>query len=500
RAALADTSSGGVCARVRLLLAQDIAISRNAFAGILEIDNGDATRPVTAVKLVLDIRDDQGLPANDRFGITGPTVANISDFSGTGTIAPSTTASGRYLFVPTRDAAADGPRVYAFGGTLSYTVGADTVTIPLLPQRLTVYPDPFLRLAYFLQRDVLGDDPFTDAVEPSVPFVLGLRVQNLGKGAARDFRIAAAQPKIIENLKGLQIDFKLAGTRVGGLDATPSFAVNLGDIDPGKSRVAEFLMTSSLQGKFVEFNADFRHVDDLGSPRTSLIDGVEIHELTHVVRADVPADAAPDFLANDVPDPDNLPDTLYLSDGSVVPVQLGTGATADRAVSTGAFVVRLSASMPPGWSYVRLSDPGAGYRLVRAVRSDGKIVPVGDNVWTTDRSFPAGQSGARYEHLLHLLDRDGTGRYTLTYAPDTSEPPALVSVGANVPSNGPHAVDAVELVFSEPMDPATFAAGAFRLERDGAAVALPAGTTYISVDPTTFRVAGLAPATGGDAV
>ena len=32
-------------------------------------------------------------------------------------------------------------------------------------------------------------------------------------------------------------------------------------------------------------------------------------------------DGLPDFLVNEVPDPDNTPDTLYLSDGSVAPLQ-----------------------------------------------------------------------------------------------------------------------------------------------------------------------------------
>jgi hypothetical protein len=481
-----------------LRLEQEIAISRNAFAGTLEIDNSDPTTPVTEVKLELDLRDDENQPANERFGIRGPDVTNISDFSGNGTVAPASSASGRYQFVPTRDAAKDGPRVYSFGGTLSYKISGTQVTIPLLAQRLTVYPDPFLRLAYFLQRDVLGDDPFTDAIEASEPFVLGLRVQNLGKGAAKNFRVAAAQPKIIENEKGLLIDFKLIGTRLGGEAATPSFNVNLGDIAPGKAQVAEFLMTSSLQGKFIEFNADFQHVDDLGSPRTSLIDGVEIHELTHVVRAEPPADGVPDFLANDVPDPDNLPDTLYLSDGTAAPVQLASRAVTDRAVTPGAFSVQLTADMPSGWCYLRMPDPGAAYRLVRVTRSDGKVLRLVDNVWTTDRSFPAALAGARYEHLLHLLDFNGTGRYTLLYAPANAPTPTLVSIGSNVVPNVNQAVDAVELVFDQPMDTDSFVPDAFRLEVEGTQVPLPAGFQPVVVNPTTIRLTGLASVTAAD--
>ena len=83
------------------------------------------------------------------------------------------------------------------------------------------------------------------------------------------------------------------------------------------AQVARWLLTSSLQGKFIEYTANFQHANDLGGEQTSLIDSVEIHELIHVVQSDRPgADASPDFLVNDLPDPDNLPDTLYLSDGT----------------------------------------------------------------------------------------------------------------------------------------------------------------------------------------
>ena len=131
------------------------------------------------------------------------------------------------------------------------------MTVPLFPAVITVLPQAELKLNYFLQRDVIGDDPFTPQVEPSEPFALGLIVSNVGEGVAQNVSITSSQPKIIENEKGLLIDFKMIGTTVGTNSVTPSLTVNLGNIGPGTSQTATFLMTSSLQGKFVDYSATF---------------------------------------------------------------------------------------------------------------------------------------------------------------------------------------------------------------------------------------------------
>jgi hypothetical protein len=69
------------------------------------------------------------------------------------------------------------------------------------------------------------------------------------------------------------------------------------------------LFRSSLQGLFTDYTATFEHLDGLGDKRFSLIDRVEIHEMNHLVQADRTfADGRPDFLVNDVPDFDDLPD------------------------------------------------------------------------------------------------------------------------------------------------------------------------------------------------
>jgi hypothetical protein len=92
-------------------------------------------------------------------------------------------------------------------------------------------------------------------------------VENRGKGTARNMRITSAQPRIVENEKGLLVDFKIIATEVAGHNLTPLLTVNLGDILPGESVVGRWLMTSTLHGLFTDYKATFEHVDGLGNPR-----------------------------------------------------------------------------------------------------------------------------------------------------------------------------------------------------------------------------------------
>ena len=56
---------------------------------------------------------------------------------------------------------------------------------------------------------VFSDDPFTANQETREPFTLALLLLNNGYGTARDMAITSSQPKIIDNEKGLLIDFQI---------------------------------------------------------------------------------------------------------------------------------------------------------------------------------------------------------------------------------------------------------------------------------------------------
>ena len=416
----------GVCARVRIKISQDVAITRTAFRATLEITNDPENVALKNFSVTLDIRDANNNPANSLFGITTPVLTNVDDVNGSGTIGPGVTASSVWTIIPTCDAAPDVDTKYTVGGQISYTEDGSQVTAPLFPATIWVKPDARLVLDYFLVRDVYSDDPFTSEKEPTEPFPLGLILSNKGNGVANNVRITSSQPQIVDNVKGLLIDFKIIGAQVNSDPVSPSLSVDLGDVGPGQTSVAQWMMTSSLQGKFIDYKATFEHVDGLGDPRLSLIDSVTLHELTHAVRVDVPSDDnKPDFLVNDIRDesinPQHLPNKLYNSDGTIADVSVASSPYTDGKPSGSGGQVTLTAVAPTGWTYIEADDPGQDqYKLVRVVRSDGREILVDDNAWTTHRTIRLkGQTPYR-EHKLHILDMDSTGSYTLFYEFDST--------------------------------------------------------------------------------
>jgi hypothetical protein len=420
-----------VCARVTLRIEQEAVMTRDAFRVLLDLSNPLLT-PAQEVHADLILRDPSGALATPLFGIGSPVVSGLIGPSNNLVLLPA--ASGRltWLVVPGPDAASNGPVVYTVSGTLTYRQDGFLVRIPLAPVAITVLPTARLQADYFLQRDVFSDDPFTAELESAEPFSLGVLVNNFGHGTARNLRIASAQPLIVENERGLIIDFDIIGTQVGNAPINPSLTVDFGNVASGETAVGRWLMTASLQGLFTDYKASFEHLDELGNPRLSLVERVALHEMIHLVSDDRPgADALFDFLVNDVPDERDLPDTLFLSHGNAEPVTaLSQGSvTGTLAAGGGSLQLRLT-NAPPGWVYLRLPDPGNGqYRLVRVERTNGVALPT-ENFWLTDRTFIGGGQRPIRENILHLVEHSAVGSYTLVYTRVSDATPPASQVNA----------------------------------------------------------------------
>ena len=175
---------------------------------------------------------------------------SLRDGEGGWVLGSGDSGAAEWLIVPLSEAAPADNRNYDIGGAFSYQSNGENVTVPLLPNRITVAPDPSLIIHYFWEKFVIGDNPFTAEREPSLPFALGVAVHNAGYGTAMNMRITSGQPEIIENEKGLLVTFKIIGTQVGSERVTPSLSVEFGDIGPTETRVARWLLLSSLQGEF----------------------------------------------------------------------------------------------------------------------------------------------------------------------------------------------------------------------------------------------------------
>jgi hypothetical protein len=430
--------SGAVVA-VTLQIDQTSVVSRNAFHATLNLANNSGAQ-ITNVQVTINPVDANGNPAPGAFFIQTPVLNGINAVDGTGSMGLGASAQANWTLIPTTNAAPLGTTQYAIGGTLSYMLNGEPVNIPLFPVPVSVLPDPRLYLDYFLQHDVYSQDPFTDVTETPEPFALGLRVRNLGLGAADGFTITSAQPTIINNANGLLINFQIIASEVGAnTNPVPSLTLDMGDINPGTNVVGIWWMTASLEGDFTNFQATFQHTDALGGQETSLVDGVNIHEMNHVVEITAPSDdGIPDFLCNDTTNVDALPDNVYSSDGNVYPVSSLTGAVASGAVSSVNSTVTVSDAadiIPPGFVYFQLPDPSGGQFPVAGVqRSDGTQLLVGPNVWQTP--CRPHMAPPQPTNLLHIFDCNSTGSYTVTYGLPVTPPAATTLAAGNVtPTN-----------------------------------------------------------------
>lgn len=407
-------AEASLCATVSIQISQKASLERQGFIAEMKLNNGLTTVSITDVGVNLVFSDAQGNPViattdpnnlTAKFFVKPDGLSGINATDGTGTVAPATAASMRWLIIPAPGAGGTTPlgAQYWVGATLTYSMGTQPETVNVTPVAITVTPQPQLELDYFLANEVYADDPFTPTVEAPVPFTLGVRVKNSGFGAAKNMAIHSAQPKIVENQQGLLIGFQLTGSYVDDQSATNSLQVKFGDIAPQQTRMGRWTMETTLSGQFVEFSADYTHADSLGGELTSLINSVNTHLLVHDVRVDLPGrDAIRDFLALD-----GTVLRTYESNGTD---SITTDVSAS-ALLTGLGATRtLSFPATTGLVYARLPDPyqGQGTSL-SAVRSDGKPVPAG-NLWYSKTR----NADLSWSYYINVFDANTPGTYQLT--------------------------------------------------------------------------------------
>ena len=288
---------------------------------------------------------------------------------------PGVLRIARWLIIPTAGAGGTDPlgQTYLVGGSVDFQIAGGQRSLELFPAPIRVRPQPLLQVDYFLPFIVQADDPFTPAVEPPVPFTLGARVFNSGHGNARNLQITSGQPKIVENEQGLLIGFRLQGTSVNGSPTEPSLNATFGTIAPGSCGVVSWEMLTTLSGQFVEFDASYTHAPELGGELTSLIDSTSANLLVHEMLVDLPGrDSVRDFLADTNNDPQFMPDQIYESDCTDLPVNPVIGSTMGAPTFSNPDI-SLTTTLFAGWVFTRVPDPAEGLiPLVSMSRSDGK--------------------------------------------------------------------------------------------------------------------------------
>ncbi|MGO4770449.1 T9SS type A sorting domain-containing protein [Flavobacterium sp. W22_SRS_FK3] len=460
-------SQSSVCATVTVKFSQKITMTREAFEGTLTINNGSDSNTIKDINLDLIIKDEAGEDKTHLFQIN-----KDAFLSGTGLVGPQNSQAGTAIFIPTKDAAPTVAKSYSFGGTLSYTDPntGEKVTTQLYPVTLEVNPSPDLVMHYFMQRDILGDDPLTDKVEPIVPAEMALLIKNEGYGIAKNVQVESVQPEIIENKKGLLIDFEIVGSNFNnGPKQLGLLNVDFGNIEPQKAALGQWWFTSTLLGHFVEYDLKIKHLSSYGNKNLSLIKASYVHELVKSVKAyGTGHDNTNDFLVNDITDLRDTPDAIYFSNGEIEEVSKVAAGTVSNAISPNQLTTVLTMnSSKTGWNYGNIADPGSDkYKLERVVRiNDNLELPI-ENFWQTHVTLRDGAE-PKYENNLHFLDRiSGLERFTLYYTPINTNVPKVESF-EDLPSTTTKAIESVQVNFNKAINPNTFTAQNITLIHQG---------------------------------
>ena len=422
-----EESSKSVCSTITLKLSQTMTMTRQAFRGTLTMINGNEAMSMKDVKLALKVTNvATGEEASSHeFQINAESIDGFTgeiDLASGWTLAGNRTGTATILFIPTKYAAPTEPVEWSFGGTLSYLdpFTGLVVTRDLYPVTLTVKPSPELDLTYFMQRDIYGDDPLTEAAEPMVPAEFSLLINNIGNGDATNVRMMTNQPQIIENEKGLAINFELLSSQLNGGDKTlalgGSVATDFGTIPAHTQSYAQWWLQSSLLGHFTEYDVKATHVTSYGNPDLSLLNDVSIHELIRSIK--VGNGNVTGFVANDIPDTEDTPDIVYFTDGTTADVIVAANAEWQKLSST-EYMLTIMPSKT-GWNYGHVTDPTIGRAKLISIhrQSDDKEINL-RNFWQTDRTLRDGKDWL-YENRLHFVDdfkTEAPVTYLLTFDP-----------------------------------------------------------------------------------
>lgn len=437
--------SPSICSTVTLSFKQRNVMTRQAFRGTLTVNNGHETVAMQDVKLNLEVRDMNGnVATSHEFQIDTESLDGFAgnlDLESGWSLEGGKTGTATILFIPTKSAAPTEPKDYSFGGSFSYKdpYTGLVVTRDLNPVTLTVNPSPNLEMTYFMQRDVFGDDPLTEIVEPMKPSEFALIVNNKGYGDAENMKLTTRQPEIIDNQKGLAIAFELISTQLNGQEKTMSLGGSMtsdfGNIPAQSQAYAQWWLQSSLLGHFIEYDIKATHLTSHNNPDLSLLNTVTIHELIHGFTVDATAEKPMrGFLVNDIKDREDLPDGIYFTDATHADAFIATGANIVKRSDT-EYTLTVNTSST-GWNYVSILDPTNGKQaLTKIVASDGREINI-DNIWQTDRTLRDGKDPL-YENRLHFVGNlSGNSEvFNLTFEPKP-EIELEVESFAGVPEEG----------------------------------------------------------------
>ena len=422
-----ETQSENTCAQVKLEIKQKLVLTRQAFRGTLTIENGSSNAIEDILVDVNATNMETGFMATSREMQIA--IEKIEGFEGekdgAWRLGAGKKGVATILFIPTKYAAPETLTTYSFGGTLSFKDGSTTQNRSLFPVSLQVKPSPELDLTYFMQRDVYGDNPLTpDVVEPVIPAEFSVLIHNKGKGDANNVRMITKKPEIVENEKGLLIDFDIISSSLNGGEKTMALdddiATQFGTIAAGTASYATWDLTASLMGHFTEYDVNVTHVTDYGNPDLSLLDRVTIHELIHSMNATIGDKVYRAWITNDVPDAEDAPDHIYFANGTDEELVTLSEETRMERIDATHYRVTVPTNVPRNWFYTAVANPAGKYAKILSITDETNNRSLdAANFWTTDYTMKDGID-PQLDYRLHIADivsGKGTNTYIVEFEP-----------------------------------------------------------------------------------
>lgn len=422
-----ETQSENTCAQVKLEIKQKLVLTRQAFRGTLTIENGSSNAIEDILVDVNATNMETGFMATSRE--MQISIEKIEGFEGekdgAWRLGAGKKGVATILFIPTKYAAPKNITTYSFGGTLSFKDGSTTQNRSLYPVSLQVKPTPELDLTYFMQRDVYGDNPLTtDVVEPVIPAEFSVLIHNKGYGDANNVRMITKKPEIVENEKGLLIDFDIISSSLNGGEKTMALdddiATQFGTIAAGTASYATWDLTASLMGHFTEYDVSVTHVTDYGNPDLSLLDRVTIHELIHSMNATIGDKVYRAWITNDEPDAEDAPDHIYFANGTDEELATLSEATRMERIDATHYRVTVPTNVPRNWFYTTVANPAGKYAKILSITDETNNRPLDPaNFWTTDYTMKDGID-PQLDYRLHIADivsGKGTNTYIVEFEP-----------------------------------------------------------------------------------
>ena len=463
-----ETQSENTCAQVKLEIKQKLVLTRQAFRGTLTIENGSSNAIEDILVDVNATNMETGFMATSREMQIA--IEKIEGFEGekdgAWRLGAGKKGVATILFIPTKYAAPENLTTYSFGGTLSFKDGSTTQNRSLYPVSLQVKPSPELDLTYFMQRDVYGDNPLTpDVVEPVIPAEFSVLIHNKGKGDANNVRMITKKPEIVENEKGLLIDFDIISSSLNGGEKTMALdddiATQFGTIAAGTASYATWDLTASLMGHFTEYDVSVTHVTDYGNPDLSLLDRVTIHELIHSLNATIGDKVYRAWITNDEPDAEDAPDHIYFANGTDEELATLSEETRMERIDNTHYRVTVPTNMPRNWFYTAVANPAGKYAKILSITDETNNRPLdAANFWTTDYTMKDGID-PQLDYRLHIADIV-SGKGTNTYIVEFEPIPELrldVKSITTVPADNQIAekpIDELTVEFNKDIKPETF--------------------------------------------